>query len=90
MDTSQDHRCRRCPRLGHEVAFAYCRCMPEGRACPRVLDCWWEIFDVQGYLRANLPGEEFQTLVEKRPPKPKVISLIELIEQAKRRADRKG
>jgi hypothetical protein len=88
MDTSQDSRCRRCPRLGHEITFEYCRRQDGGTVCPRILDCWWETFDVRGYLREHLSEEEFAALSERPPPKEKVLSLVELIEQAKKRAAR--
>jgi hypothetical protein len=84
MDTSQDHRCRRCPRLGHDVAFAYCRTLEGATICPRILDCWWEIFGVERFLREQLSEEEFAALAVPRPAKPKVLSLVELIEQAKK------
>jgi len=86
MDTSQDKRCRRCPRLGHEVTFEYCRAQAGGGVCPRILDCWWETFDVTGLLKASLPREEFESLLVSSPRAPKVVSLVDLIEQAKKRA----
>lgn len=86
MDTSPDRRCRRCPRLGHDITFEYCRSQEGDSVCPRILDCWWETFDVRGYLRENLSEEEFAALSERPPARPKVLSLVELIEQAKKRA----
>ncbi len=38
------------------------------------------------YLKDHLPEAQFNRLME-RDPKPKVSSLIELIEQAKKRSD---
>jgi hypothetical protein len=78
---------RRCPRLGHPVAFAYCRrhCDGEEGRCPKVLDCWWEIFDVATYFRDRLTAEEFRRLAAARP-QPKAASLVELIQQARERA----
>ena len=38
-----------------------------------------------GYLKSNLDEAVFARLVDKKP-KPKVVSLVELIEQAKKRA----
>jgi hypothetical protein len=49
------------------------------------MDCWWEIFDVVGYLRRCFPEPEIQRLAAARP-KPKVTHLVELIRQAKERA----
>jgi len=79
-----DERTIRCRRLGHAVTFLYCRTQ-EGRSlCPRILDCWWEVFDVRAFLEDNLPPEEFQKLTAP-PPASKVASLLDLIEQAESR-----
>jgi hypothetical protein len=77
----------RCRRLGHEVAFGYCRQETSGKPCRLILDCWWEHFDVRAFLRAHLP-EEAMVQVERAaasPPPSKVLSLVELIQQAKER-----
>ena len=76
----------RCRRLGHEVNFRYCRQENGGKPCRLILDCWWETFDVREFLRANLPKEDMD-LVERAgrsPGVPKLASLLDLIEQAKR------
>jgi hypothetical protein len=77
----------RCPRLGHELTFGYCRQETRGRPCRLILDCWWERFDVRGFFQAHLP-EEVVAGVERAgaaPPPPKVQSLLEMIQQAKER-----
>ncbi|GBC59692.1 hypothetical protein DENIS_0633 [Desulfonema ishimotonii] len=80
-----DHFERRCPRLGHRVGFEYCRtCGPEGAVCPKTADCWWEYFDIVAWLRVHLTEAAFQKLAAARP-QPKVLSLVELIAQAKAR-----
>jgi hypothetical protein len=74
---------RRCPRMGNPVPFHYCKiCGDEQQPCFKILDCWWEHFDVVRYLKDNLPEEQFNRLMAVRP-KPKIASLVELIEQAK-------
>ena len=76
---------RHCPRLGNPVPFEYCEiCGDEQQLCFKILDCWWEHFDVVQYLKDNLSEDQFNRLTEARP-KPKVTSLIELIEQARNR-----
>ena len=76
---------RRCPRLGGPVTFAYCKgCGDQNQPCWKIIDCWWEHFDVVTYLRENLPAEAFQKLMDARP-KPKLASLVEMIEAAKKR-----
>lgn len=77
----------RCCRLGHEVAFGYCRQEMGGRPCRLILDCWWERFDVRAFLRAHLP-EETMAAVEvagSSPPPSKMLNLLDLIQQTKAR-----
>ena len=77
---------RRCPRLGGEVAFAYCRYCGEGRTpCFKVLDCWWERFDVVAHMKACLTEAAFGALAARRPPPDKVTSLVDLIQKARER-----
>jgi molybdenum cofactor cytidylyltransferase len=73
----------RCPRLGHQVAFSYCRSENEGLPCFKTLDCWFEHFPVEEHLREDLTPEEWERAFH-RPVRPKVQSLLELIEQAKK------
>ena len=88
MDTEHDHLERRCPRLGGPVSFKYCRQSGENELpCWKVFDCWWEFFDIVPFLQENLPEDHFRELVTFRP-KPKVSSLIEMIEQARNKDDR--
>jgi hypothetical protein len=85
MDGDNDNRERRCPRLGGPVSFRYCRQEGENDLpCWKVIDCWWESFEIGAYLRRNLSEDQFRRLATFRP-KPKVSSLIEMIEQAKKR-----
>lgn len=84
-DTKSRALVRRCPKLGNPVPFTYClSCEPVRRPCLKIMDCWWETFDVVGYLRDTLPQDEFNRLLCARP-QAKICSLVELIEQAKQR-----
>ncbi|UCF92443.1 MAG: hypothetical protein JSW39_29970 [Desulfobacterales bacterium] len=79
---------RRCLRLGGPVPFNYCRtCESELQPCFKIIDCWWETFDIVQYLRDNLPQDQFQRLQEARP-RSKITSLVELIAQAQKRKGR--
>ena len=74
----------RCPRLGGPVNFGYCRKVgADTLPCDKILDCWWQRFDVAGHLAACLTREEFEALGRRRPP-AKITSLIDLIEAAKK------
>lgn len=72
----------RCPRLGHQINFFYCRYENDGRPCFKALDCWYPYFKVHAYFEDKLSPEDFNS-VFLSPKKPKIRSLIDLIEQAK-------
>ena len=87
-DLDIDNLERRCPRLGSRISFRYCLISGEDdNPCWKIFDCWWEQFDVETYLQANLPAEIFKQLVEKAAaqPKNKLTSILEIAEQAKKR-----
>jgi hypothetical protein len=74
---------RRCPRLGGPVPFGYCKTIgDDGLPCFKTMDCWWEYFDIQTYLKENLSEKEMEKFLSTKAP-PKVASIIELIEKAK-------
>ncbi len=76
---------RRCPRLGSDVTFGYCKvCGEEMKPCFKVFDCWWERFDVVAHMQACLSAEAFAEL-SVRQPQPKVTSLVDLIREAQKR-----
>ncbi|MFP4453600.1 MAG: hypothetical protein ACOC1Q_00635 [Desulfosalsimonas sp.] len=75
----------RCPRLGSIIPFRYCLISGEdSMPCFKIMDCWWEIFDVDSYLKENLPKEIYQSLAAARP-KSKVASIVEIAEEAKKK-----
>jgi hypothetical protein len=77
----------RCRRLGQEVLFGYCRQETGGHPCRLILDCWWEHFDVRTFLQAHLP-EEAMSQVERAGTSPlpsKVLSLLDIVQQARDR-----
>ena len=86
MKTMHDNKTIRCKRLGHPVAFRYCRTEAEGKLCPQILNCWWQVFDVRAFLSDTDP-EALDELTE-RPSQPKLATIVDLIEAAKRRARR--
>ena len=78
----------RCPRLGQQIHFSYCRQENMGLPCFRALDCWYLHFDVVAYFRHELTASEWEDTFEK-PPTPKMLSLAELIEKARKQAEGK-
>ena len=78
----------RCPRLGHQINFPYCRHENNGLPCFKTLDCWYNTFDVYSYLKDKLGQEDFKKVFQTKG-KPKILSLLDLIEQAKERKGKK-
>lgn len=74
----------RCPRLGHQIYFSYCRSENTGLPCFKTLDCWHEHFQVEKHLKDQLTEKEWERVFSGKV-KPKMTSLLELIEQAKER-----
>ncbi|HPC86582.1 MAG TPA: hypothetical protein P5238_11340 [Smithellaceae bacterium] len=83
MKTPHDHKITRCPRLGDEIAFAYCLREAGDLPCARILFCWQAAFDVASLLRENLTQEELRRFADAQP-RDKVVHLIEILEKAKR------
>lgn len=79
----EDHRARRCPMLGHQINFAYCRKPGRDTPCGKVFDCWWEAFDVESFIRQHHSDAEIANILA--PRKDKVLSLVEVIRQARQR-----
>jgi hypothetical protein len=78
----------RCPRLGQQIHFSYCRQENMGLPCFKTLDCWYIHFQVVEYLQQELSATEWQDAFEK-PSTPKMVSLVELIEKAQKMAAKK-
>lgn len=79
-----DHLEIRCPKLGHELTFSYCRREGGDLPCQRTVKCWQSFFPVEAYLREALPTEAWERF-SRMAPADKMTTLIDLIEQAKKR-----
>ncbi len=71
----------RCPRLGGTVPFRYCMAPAEPTTCPKILNCWWEVFDVASYLKAHLSEEDFSRVLENRKPPGRMNTILDLVEK---------
>lgn len=78
----------RCPRLGGPVSFEYCRVEEHGAPCARSIVCWSVHFDVKRFFEETLTPEEFQERFHRAPPS-KLVTLLDLIEQARNVIDKK-
>ena len=74
----------RCPRLGHQIYFSYCRSENKGIPCFKTLDCWHGHFDVEAFLRTQLNAKQWEAIFV-RKVRPKVLTLVELIEKAQKK-----
>jgi hypothetical protein len=86
-----DAREIRCPKLGHELTFAYCRQEGGDFPCGRIMRCWENLFPVENLLRETMDAATWDTFCRQSPPdKDKMTTLVGLIEKAKarQRADR--
>jgi len=72
----------RCPRLGGLVTFEYCRIENGEFPCSRTITCWNFVFDVEDFFRGNMSPDTFDKCFHDAV-KPKVATLIELIEKAR-------
>jgi hypothetical protein len=79
---SRDELSRRCPMLGHNLNFSYCRKPGSDVPCRKIFDCWWEEFDVEGFIRAHYGDDMIGRILAPRPEK--TVTLADLIDKARR------
>ena len=83
-----DRRSRRCPKLRHPILFSYCRSPGSDDPCRAIFNCWWEHFDVVSFVRAHYGDAGVNRVLAPRPDK--LLSLIDLIEQARKNTGSEG
>jgi hypothetical protein len=77
-----DEKTIRCPRVGGDVNFRFCRFENNMLPCRWIVGCWKGRVDIDTFLEENYPKEELQRIFV--PPRPKMESLVELVEEAKK------
>jgi len=77
----------RCPRLGHQISFSYCRVENNGHPCFKALDCWHSYFDVHAYFKEKLTDPEFEKAFV-NVGAPKLLSLLDLINQVREKQEK--
>ena len=81
MIEQYDDKTVRCPRVGGDVNFKFCRSENNMLPCRWVVGCWQTRIRVDKFLDEHYSKEELaRTFL---PPKPKIESLLELMERAK-------
>jgi len=68
-----------CVRLGHPVPFRYCQQPAQPDPCFRIVDCWWETFDVVAHLKSVLPERTLNKLLEGRKPPDRMQTILEIV-----------
>lgn len=82
MIEQHDDKMIRCPRVGGEVNFRYCRFENDMLPCRWIVGCWQMHMDISNFLADHYSREELDRIFA--PPKPKIESLVDLIEKAKK------
>jgi hypothetical protein len=77
-----DARRRRCPMLGHDLDFSYCREPGSPTPCRKIFDCWWETFDVVAFIGRHYSKEGMGRILA--PPPQKMSTLADLVRKARR------
>ena len=87
-DSPYEEKEIRCPKLGGSVTFSYFKIESGAKPCSRSITCWTDLFDVKGHFRETMTEEEYRDCFETSPPS-RVTTLLELVERARKVADRK-
>lgn len=73
----------RCPQLGGEVPFKYCRTLQDSLPCRRIIICWEFRIEIGKFLNENYSMDEIKKALSS-PPKTRIETIVEMIERAKR------
>jgi hypothetical protein len=73
----------RCPMLGGEVPFRYCRTLNEDLPCRKILVCWEFRIEISKFLGEHYPIDQIQRALAP-PTKTRLDTILELIEKAKK------
>jgi len=71
----------RCPQLGGEVPFRYCRTVHENLPCQRVMVCWEFRIKTSEFLSEHYSIDQIQCALTP-PAMTRLDTILELIEKA--------
>jgi hypothetical protein len=77
-----DDKTIRCPRVGGEVNFRFCRFENNMLPCRWIVGCWEMRVDMNKFMTDHYSKEEMDRIFT--PPRPKIESLLNLVEDAKK------
>jgi hypothetical protein len=73
----------RCPMLGGEVPFHYCRTVNEDLPCRKIIICWEFRIEIGNFLNEHYSLGQMQRALAP-PAKTRLDTILELIEEAKK------
>lgn len=76
----------RCPRVGGYVNFKFCRMENNFLPCRWVINCWSQRIEIQDFINEHYDKEDLEKIFQ--PPRPKMESLLDLVERAKKNIDK--
>jgi len=79
----------RCPQLGGEVPFRYCRMVNEDLPCRRIIICWEFPIEISKFLAENYTFDQIQRALAP-PSKTRFETILEIIEKAKKIKEEEG
>lgn len=73
----------RCPMLGGEVPFRYCRTLTEELPCRKIIICWEFRIEIGKFLGDHYSLDQIQKALAP-PTKTRLETILELVEKAKK------
>ena len=88
MIKQHDDKTIRCPRVGGEVNFRFCRFENNMLPCRFIAGCWQGQMDIEALLQEHYTEEELDRIFA--PPQPRMerlVGLMEKVQKEKQKAD---
>jgi hypothetical protein len=73
----------RCPSLGGEVPFRYCRTVNEDLPCRGIIVCWEFRMEVSKFLDEHYPADQIRRALAP-PTRTRLETILDLVEIAKK------
>jgi len=89
MIEEHDALIMRCPQLGGEVPFRFCRIVNEDLPCRRIIICWEFRIEIPKFLGENYSFDQIQRALAP-PTKTRIETILELVEKAKKIKEEEG
>ncbi len=87
MIEQHDDKAMRCPRVGGEVNFRFCRFENNMLPCRFIVGCWQGQIEIEVFLNEQYSEEELDSIFT--PPRPKMETLVDLMEKARKTKQQK-